>query len=244
MPIYAIGDIHGHLDLLLQAHERIARDGGRDARIVHLGDLIDRGPDSRGVVAHLMQGQAAGRDWIVLRGNHDSALPEFLRDPHWVDPRAAMPANWIARDVGADTTLASYGVADAARRPLAEVHAEALAAVPAADARWLGALPLWHRQAGALFVHAGIRPGVALAAQDPGELMWIRRPFLDDPRDHGVLVVHGHTPIRRATHYGNRINIDSGAGRGGPLSAIRLDGGGAWLLTGDGPQPLHPAGPG
>ena len=95
MPIYAIGDIHGHLDLLLQAHERIARDGGRDARIVHLGDLIDRGPDSRGVVEHLMQGQAAGRDWIVLRGNHDPALPEFLRDPHWVDPRAAMPANWM-----------------------------------------------------------------------------------------------------------------------------------------------------
>ena len=241
MPIHAIGDIHGHLNLLLQAHERIARDAGKNARIVHLGDLIDRGPDSRGVVEYLMQGQAAGRDWIVLRGNHDRALPEFLRDPHWVDPRAATPANWIDRDIGAETTLASYGVMEAQHHPLAQVHAEALAAIPVAHARWLGALPLWHRQGGALFVHAGIRPGLALNAQDPDDLMWIRRPFHDDRRDHGLLVVHGHTPVRRATHYGNRVNIDSGAGRGGPLSAVRLDKRGVWLLTDDGAQPLQPA---
>lgn len=244
MPIYAIGDIHGHLELLLHAHEQIAQDGGKDARIVHLGDLIDRGPDSRGVVEYLMQGQASGRDWIVLRGNHDHALPEFLRDPHWVDPRAATPANWIARNVGADTTLASYGVADATSRPLAEVHAESLAAIPAAHARWLGALPLWHRQGRALFVHAGIRPGICLAAQDTNDLLWIRREFLDDRRDHGLLVVHGHTPVTRATHYGNRLNIDSGAGRGGPLSAIRLDATGIRLLTETGPQLLSPCKPG
>lgn len=243
MRIYAIGDIHGHLDLLLQAHERIVQDGGKDARIVHLGDLIDRGPDSRGVVEYLMQGQAMGRYWIALKGNHDTIPPAFLRDPHWIDPRAAMPANWIARDVGAETTLASYGVMDAQHRPLAEVHAEALAAIPAEHVRWLEALPLWHRQQGALFVHAGIRPGMTLEAQDPGDLMWIRREFLDDRRDHGVLVVHGHTPVARATHCGNRINIDSGAGRNGPLSAIRLDKDGAWLLTGNGPQPLRPAEP-
>lgn len=243
MRIYAIGDIHGHLDLLLQAHELIAQDGGADARIVHLGDLIDRGPDSRGVVEHLMRGQAMGRDWIVLRGNHDIIPARFLRDPHWIDPRGATQADWIARDVGAETTLASYGVRGAQHRPLAEVHAEALAAIPPEHLDWLEALPLWHRQQGALFVHAGIRPGVALKAQDPADLMWIRHEFLDDRRDHGVVVVHGHTPVARATHYGNRINIDSGAGRNGPLSAIRLDGGSAWLLTENDPQPLLPVEP-
>ena len=88
MRIYAIGDIHGQLERLREAHDRILRDGGEEAKIVHVGDLIDRGPDSRGVVELLMEGQARGRDWIVLKGNHDRALPNFLRDPRWIDPRA------------------------------------------------------------------------------------------------------------------------------------------------------------
>lgn len=240
MRIYAIGDIHGQLERLHEAHDRIARDGGADAQIVHLGDLIDKGPDSRGVVELLMDGQARGRNWIVLKGNHDRALPNFLRDPHWIDPRASEQKDWIARDVGAEEALASYGVADAGRRPLEEVHAEAVTAVPPEHARWLLGLPAWHLSKLAVFVHAGIRPGVDLCAQIEDDLLWIRKPFHDDPRDHGTLVVHGHTPVGRPTHYGNRVNIDTGAGDGGPLTAIRLDERGPWVLEAGGPRLLSP----
>ena len=231
MAIYAIGDIHGHLALLQDAHERIRADGGEDARIVHVGDLIDRGPDSRGVIAYLMDGQAQGRNWIVLKGNHDRQLPNFLRDPGWIDPCAADQRNWIARDSGAEATLASYGVTAARARPLPAVHAEALEAIPASHARWLDGLPAWHLTPQALFVHAGIRPGIDLLAQAQDDLLWIRKPFHQDRRDHGVLVVHGHTPVRRATHFGNRVAIDTGAAMGGPLTvALFEEGGAAWLI--------------
>ena len=240
MRIYAIGDIHGHLDRLHEAHGRIARDGGAEAQVVHVGDLIDRGPDSRGVVALLMVGQARGRDWIVLKGNHDRALPNFLRDPRWIDPRAADRKNWIARDVGAEAALASYGVPEADKRPLEDVHAEAVAAVPPDHARWLLGLPAWHLTPLALFVHAGIRPGVDLRAQLEDDLLWLRKPFHDDSRDHGVPVVHGHTPVKRPIHYGNRVNIDTGAGDGGPLTAIRLDEDGVWVLEKNGARALRP----
>lgn len=239
MRIYAVGDIHGQLDLLKEAHDRIRTDGGDAARVVHLGDLIDRGPDSRGVVAFLMEGQARGHDWIVIKGNHDRQLPGFLSDPHWIDPCASERKNWIARDTGAHTTLASYGVPDAASRPLAEVHAEALAAVPADHARWLDGLPSWHLTPQALFVHAGIRPGIDLQAQTEDDLLWIRKPFHRDPRDHGVLVVHGHTPVDAPTHFGNRVDIDTGAAYGGPLTVAAFDDDGSvWLIGADGPEPL------
>ena len=240
--IYAIGDIHGHADKLRAAHDRILRDGGAGAPVVHVGDLIDRGPDSRGVIEFLMEGQASGLLWVALKGNHDRQLPQFLRDPHWVDPCAADPRDWVSRESGAETTLASYGVADARTRPLPEVHAEALARIPADHARWLDGLPAWHLTARALFVHAGIRPGIDLLAQSQNDMLWIRRPFHDDRRDHGVLVVHGHTPVRQPTHYGNRVNIDSGASQGGPLSVVRLDDQGVWLIGEEGAVPLRPVG--
>lgn len=239
MRVYAVGDIHGHLDLLRDAHDRIRRDGGETAQVVHVGDLIDRGPDSRGVIDCLMQGQADGRDWVVLKGNHDRQLPNFLRDPHWIDPCASERKDWIARDTGADTTLASYGVAVAAARPLAEVHASALAAVPAEHARWLDGLPCWHLTHQALFVHAGVRPGIDLLAQTEDDLLWIRKPFHDDARDHGVLVVHGHTPVRAPAHFGNRVDIDTGAAYGGPLTVAAFeDDGSIWLIESDGRIPL------
>ena len=240
MRVYAIGDIHGHVDLLKAAHDRIRKDGGEGAQVVHVGDLIDRGPDSRGVIDYLMDGQAKGRAWLVIKGNHDRQLPHFLRDPHWIDPRAADPRDWLARDSGAETTLASYGVADARLRPIEAVHAEALHAVPQAHARWLDGLPLWHLTPRALFVHAGIRPGVDLRAQSEDDMLWLRRPFQDDLRDHGVLVVHGHTPVRQPTHYGNRVNIDTGAASGGPLTVIRLDEGGVQVVEDGGLRPLAP----
>ncbi|KGJ05980.1 serine/threonine protein phosphatase 1 [Paracoccus halophilus] len=242
MATYAIGDIHGHLDLLKAAHDRIARDqaahGGR-GEIVHLGDLLDRGPDSHGVVDYLMQGQAAGRPWIVLMGNHDRFLPRFARQPGWVDAGLASGRHWLDQaTLGAAETLASYGVEICADH--ARTHAEVLRAVPEAHLRWLENLPLWHLIPQALFVHAGIRPGVDLTAQAEHDLLWIRRGFLEDATDHGVLVVHGHTPVGKVTHFGNRLAVDTGAAYGGPLSAVVFDETGLHLVRGKGRVPIAP----
>lgn len=236
MRVYAVGDVHGHLDKLRAAHDLIAADGGASAQVVHVGDLTDHGPDAAGVVAFLMDGQRAGRDWIVVKGNHDRQLPQFLRDPLWIDPCAKDRRPWTMRASGSDATLRSYGVDP--DQPLDRVHADALRAVPPPRARWLDALPAWHLTPFALFVHAGVRPGIDLCAQAEDDLLWIRRDFHDDQRDHGVLVVHGHTPVPRVTHYGNRLNIDTGATNGGPVSAVVIDAGGVHLLTADGRVPV------
>ena len=240
MTTYAIGDIHGHIDLLCRAHDRIAADGG--GTVVHVGDLVDRGPNSAGVVDYLMTGIAGGQDWVVLKGNHDRMLSLFLDDPKAQDPGLRSDLSYLHYKIGGGTTLASYGVRNAADRPLAPVHAEAVANVPAAHRAFLQALPTSFQQDGALFVHAGIRPGLPVNLQTETDLVWIRRDFLDDPRDHGILVVHGHTAIDRPTHYGNRINIDSGAAYGGPLSAIVIAGGDVHQITLDGRLPLLPPG--
>jgi serine/threonine protein phosphatase 1 len=246
MQTYAIGDIHGHLDKLRGAHALIAADRARhgvSGPVVHLGDLVDRGPDSRGVIDWLMAGQRAGEPWVVLKGNHDRMLTGFLRDPAFQDSGLRSSLHWFDWQLGGVETLASYGVQAGPDSDRAEVHREARARVPAEHLAFIDALPLWHGAEGALFVHAGIRPGIPVEEQTEDDLVWIRRGFLDDPRDHGMLVVHGHTTIDAATHYGNRLNIDSGAAYGGPLSAVVVDGRQAWLLTGDGRQPLGPAPP-
>lgn len=244
MPLYAIGDIHGHLDQLRGLHGLIAEDAARagsPARIVHVGDLIDRGPNSAGVVDYLMTGISQGQDWVVLKGNHDRMLSMFLDDPYAQDPGLRSDLSYLHYKIGGGTTLASYGVRNAADRPMAPVHAEALACVPAAHRQFLRACPTLLQQDEALFVHAGIRPGVALDRQTETDLVWIRRDFLDDPRDHGPLVIHGHTAIDAPTHYGNRVNIDSGAAYGGPLSAIVIEGRMIHQITLDGRVELQHA---
>ena len=242
MHIYAIGDIHGHLELLKAAHHRIAADIALHGHgtIVHLGDLTDRGPDSSGVVDYLMTGMAEGRDWIVIKGNHDGLFSGFLADPQWHDPGLKPEHSWLHPRIGGAYTLASYGVKNAADRPIAPVHAEALEAVPASHRRFLEGLPTSHTFDEAIFVHAGIRPGIALADQVEDDLVWIRKGFLEDTRDHGALIVHGHTAIDQATHYGNRLNMDSSAAYGGPLSAAVIIGREAFLLTNAGRVALKP----
>lgn len=244
MTVYAIGDIHGQLDLLRRAHALIEADrrvhGLDGAPVIHLGDLVDRGPDSRGVVQHLIDGIDRGEPWIVLKGNHDRLFVKFLADPDWQDPVLRPELDWLQPPLGGRQTLLSYDVASAADGAPDEVHAEALRRVPDAHLAFLEGLPLWHRAAEALFVHAGIRPGVPLEAQEEDDLVWIRGPFLMEPEDHGFLVVHGHTTIEAAMHYGNRLNLDSGAAYGGPLSAVAVEGRSAWLLTEAGRQPLLP----
>lgn len=240
MRLYAIGDIHGHLDLLRAAHDRIARDMARHGpgTVVHVGDLVDRGPDSRGVIDFLLQGIARGEAWVVLKGNHDRMFRRFLRDPAEPEPGLRSALSWLHPNLGGASTLASYGVRHAGDRPVGKVHVDALAAVPPEHLAFIDSLPTWHQEHGLILAHAGIRPGVPMDDQAETDLVWIRADFLDDTRDHGALVVHGHTAIDRPTHYGNRLNIDSGAAYGGPLSAVVVDEGEAFLLWGTDRVPI------
>jgi serine/threonine protein phosphatase 1 len=244
MPTYAIGDIHGHIDALRAAHSRIAADRARhdvDAPVVHVGDLVDRGPDCRGVIKHLMDGQARGEPWVVLKGNHDRMFYKFLDDPFWKDPGLSREdLHWFDPRLGGAATLASYGVRARMGDDVKAVRDEAVARVPASHRRFLEGLPLQYSRGQSLFVHAGIRPGVPPADQTEDDLVWIRRGFLDDSRDHGALIVHGHTAIGRVTHFGNRLDIDTGVAYGGPLSAVLVEGRKTWLLTDWGRVPVEP----
>ena len=242
MRAYAIGDIHGHIDLLRGVHDLIAEDMARHgpAQVVHVGDLVDRGPDSRGVIDHLLRGIAEGCDWVVLKGNHDRMFHRFLHDPHDPEPGLRSYLSWLHPRLGGAETLASYGVRAAADRPVAPVHRDAVSAVPQAHRDFLESRPVWHQIGEVLFVHAGIRPGIAIEDQTETDLVWIRDAFLKETACFGPLVVHGHTAIDAPTHYGNRVNIDSSAAYGGPLSAIVIEGREVFHLTVRGRVGLHP----
>lgn len=235
MPAYAIGDIHGQYEMMLGAFALIEADraaqGSAEAPVVVLGDLVDRGPKSAQVIAHLFQAQARGENLVVLKGNHDRMFSLFLDDPWQRDPRLRAEFTWLHPRLGGPQTLESYGLREPGNRPLDQVHAEALAAMAPAHRLWLAALPAHFQHDEALFVHAGIRPGVDLRNQTEDDQLWIRAEFLEDSRDHGALVVHGHTAIEAATHHGNRLNLDSSAGYGGPVSVAVIEGRQAWLLT-------------
>ncbi|MBF9060187.1 serine/threonine protein phosphatase [Rhodobacterales bacterium HKCCSP123] len=241
MTIYAIGDIHGHLDQLRAAHDRVAADRAREgtgaASLVHLGDLVDRGPDSAGVVECLADLAAGDPRVVVLKGNHDAMFSEFLD----LGPGPAR-SRWLGDTMGGRETLLSYGV----RPDLGESgsHAALRAAVPTHHRRFLATLPSMHRAGGCAFVHAGIRPGIPLDAQDEEDLLWIRGPFLFDTRDHGALIVHGHTPVERVELHANRLAIDTGTAWGGPLTAVAIeDARTVFVLTDTGRYRVRPVAP-
>ena len=244
--LYAIGDIHGHLSLLHDAHARIAADRARmgddaEAPVVHIGDLVDRGPESAGVIAHLMEGQAAGQPWIVLKGNHDRMFQFFMEECPQRDPCLRPDLDWLHPRLGGLTALASYGLDATEARDPDDLHAEARAAVPQAHLDWVRALPDRADFGPVFLAHAGVRPGVALARQEEDDLLWIRAPFHASRADHGALIVHGHTPEPKARHYGNRVNIDSGAAYGGPLTTVVIEGTDVFVLDEDGTrQRLRP----
>lgn len=242
MHLYAIGDIHGHLGQLQTAHDLIAQDMARHGAgpVIHVGDLVDRGPDCRGVINYLMKGIAEGSDWIVLKGNHDRMFVRFMRDPMDPEPGLRADLGWLHPKLGGPATLESYGVRSAADRPVAKVHADAVSAVPHSHLAFLNTRPTLHLAGTCAFVHAGIRPGVPLQDQHETDLVWIREPFLSATESHGPLIVHGHTALDRATHYGNRLNLDSGAAYGGPLSAVVIEGHEAALMTPTGRHKLLP----
>lgn len=238
MMIYAVGDIHGHLDKLKAAHAVIAADqaqaGVSNALIIHIGDVVDRGPDAKAVVQYLIDGLAAKNDWLILRGNHDQLFSDFLEGGDGTHPRLRGGLTWQHEVLGGKSTLESYGV----KRKLLETdkafRGRARAKVPAAHRKFLTDLPLWHREGDMIFVHAGIRPGFPMDAQDEDDLMWIRDDFLWHLNDHEALIVHGHTPVDEPTHYGNRVNIDTGAGWGHDLTPVVFDDGTCFALTPNG----------
>ena len=245
MAHYAVPDIHGQMDELRRVHALIAADRrrtGEDGPVVHLGDLVDRGPASMEVIEYLRRGPVDGSLWITVRGNHDFMFRLFLDGPELHDPGLNPAYTWLHERLGGRETLESYGVDAREGRPLPDIWAEARARVPEAHKVFLDNLPLLHRTESAVFVHAGIRPGVPLIAQMPQDLMWIRKGWLDDDSHSGPLVIHGHTVVDRPAHYGHRVNLDAGAGYGEPLVAAVIEGRDVWLLAEDGRVPLLPDG--
>ncbi|MEP5631239.1 MAG: metallophosphoesterase family protein [Tateyamaria sp.] len=237
-PIYAIGDIHGQKAELDRVLALIEADGGQDANVVFLGDYTDRGPDSRAVLDTLVNGQQDKRNWTFLKGNHDRMFEWFMQKPLQHDPYLMVELYWLHPRLGGDTTLASYGVDASGRRREKDVQAEAHAAVPASHIAFLQGLQLSHVVGNLMFAHAGIRPGVAIEDQTEEDLLWIRQEFHSFTEAFPKLIIHGHTPVDTPTHYGNRVNLDTGAGYGKPLTVAVFEGTQSWLLTDKGRVPL------
>ncbi len=219
--IYAIGDVHGEIELLEKLLTEIEGDApeGEDNTLVFIGDYVDRGPDSRGVIERLMNA-ISGFDTICLKGNHEKIFVDFVTDPH--DRLASM---WFRDMNGGRETVASYGIdADEVIDALEDPKRVdgLLSSIPKEHIAWMDDLPVFHQRDGYFFVHAGVRPGVALERQSEDDMMWIRDRFLKSRKNHGALVIHGHTPKRSVEVKKNRINIDTGACFWGELTAVAL----------------------
>lgn len=218
--VYAVGDIHGCTTLLDVLHILIEEDAKPftgQKHIVYLGDFIDRGPDSKGVIDRLLDRVPSGFDGHHLRGNHDVALLTFLADPKFYR---------VWRSFGGADTLLSYGVRPPLPHAVDQIYAardELQHALPARHLEFLKALPLTLVLGDYLFVHAGIRPGLAIEHQAEDDLLWIREPFLSSDADHGKVVVHGHTPVERPQCASNRISVDTGAYATGVLTCAVLE---------------------
>lgn len=221
--VYAVGDIHGSLGLFERLMYMIGEDIGRHCNgdvvpvIVFLGDYIDRGTDSRGVVERLIQGPIDGVDCRFLLGNHEASLLQFLQEP-------AKSADWLS--FGGAETIASYGVRvsvgirEASR--CAALRDRFRDALPDTHIAFLSGLETLVEFGDYAFVHAGIKPGRALARQRLQDLLWIREPFLSDHRRHERVVVHGHTVVESPEVRDNRIAIDTGAYASGVLTSLVL----------------------
>ncbi len=217
--VYAVGDIHGRLDLLDQLLDRIWADAPHGANtLVLVGDYIDRGPDSKGVVERLMALERPGWQIVKLRGNHEHFLLEYLANPEVFQA-------W--RTFGGAETMLSYGVRPPVftdRKELERAHAAFTAQLPHSHLTFFNMLPYSHTIGGFFFVHAGVRPGIALARQSPEDMMWIREEFLLSSERLEKVVVHGHTPTDGPVLRPNRIGVDTGAYATGILTAAKLTG--------------------
>ncbi len=211
--IYAIGDVHGcaaaHAVLLDQIAGDYAARPVAEAVLIHLGDLIDRGPDSAAVLDRLSRGSPIAGDMVNLRGNHEELCLLALEEG------GDSAGLWLRN--GGETCLADWGV------PIKASPREWASYVPAAQMRVLREEREFYRCGGYFFAHAGVLPGVPLAAQDPHDLRWIREPFLSWSDPFEAVVVHGHTPSDQPQVRVNRIGIDTGAVYGGRLTAVVLE---------------------
>jgi serine/threonine protein phosphatase 1 len=226
--VYAIGDIHGRLDLLDDLLDQIAIDD--DARapmattLVFLGDFIDRGPDSRGVVERLRTIAGAGNRCIFLLGNHEEVLLRAIEGE-----RGALS---LFDRIGGRETLLSYGVSEEEYDNclLGDLTDLMKARIPQEHVAFLRSAQAKYASGEYLFVHAGVRPGVSIDEQQDVETRWIRDEFLDYRGDFGRVIVHGHTISNDIEIRVNRIGVDVGAYRSGRLAAVGLEGADRWFL--------------
>lgn len=220
--LYAVGDIHGRADLLLNLLEQIRLDPAEaDIRkiVIFLGDYVDRGLQSRQVIDILLDISKSGHGAVFLKGNHEQAMCQFLADSHF-------GRTW--KYYGGLETLHSYGITELALsddpRDFERARQHLQTAMPEAHVSFLHGLALSAEFGDYFFAHAGIRPGIGLHRQIEEDLLWIREEFLQSTLDHGKVVVHGHTPEEQASFRRNRIGIDTGAYMTGVLTALVLDG--------------------
>lgn len=229
---YVVGDVHGRLDLLeellAKIHSELQRRPAAKTLLVFVGDLIDRGPSSAQVIERLRTYRREGIRPVFLLGNHEEVLLRVIRGD------AELITKW--RWFGGSECLESYGVDSSQFSHLADEEALALVrrAIPKEHVEFLDTFVDSCRFGDYLFVHAGIRPGIELEQQTQSDLRWIREPFLLDDRDHGFVVVHGHTISREVEARPNRIGIDTGAYRTGVLSALAIEGTERWLVAANG----------
>ena len=226
--IYVIGDIHGRSDLLDKMIEQIEQDLKKspvaDGLTVTLGDYVDRGPDSRGVLDRLANNPFPTR-YIALKGNHEALFEAFLTDP-------AVASQW--RRLGGLETLYSYGVSVATvmiGKGFEEASAALRQAVPKEHFRFLGSLELAVSVGDYFLCHAGVRPGIPLKQQRAEDLLWIRDEFLNSKASFGKIVVHGHSPTAEPEVLPTRINIDTGAFATGRLTCLVLERGSQRFLS-------------
>lgn len=225
---YAVGDVHGCLELLDRLLARIERDLAEGPRrktsIVFLGYLIDRGPASAQVVERLRTYSLPGVSTHFVMGNHEEVMLRVLAG------ETHLLASWLK--FGGAQTLRSYGIdpKTITRSAPSQMASRLAAAIPREHVDFLGRFADSISFGDYLFVHAGIRPGIELSQQSQADLRWIREPFLGDSSDHGMVVVHGHTISNSVEVSANRIGIDTGAYSTGTLSALAIDGSKRWLI--------------
>jgi serine/threonine protein phosphatase 1 len=226
--LYAIGDIHGRLDLLDVLLGKIAADNvartPAHMTLIFLGDLPDRGPDSKGVIDRLIALNASVQECIFLAGNHEELMIRMAEGDRAIAP--------VFHRAGGRETLISYGVsADAYDSwDFDAVSEAAMNAIPQAHVDFLKSFTDWHRVGDYVFVHAGLRPGFAVEDQDVQDLRWIKTEFTKSPVDHGAMIIHGHSITDGVDEQPNRIGLDTGAYYSGVLTAMGFEADARWVL--------------
>jgi len=240
--IYAVGDVHGRLDVLGPllrdiAEDAVASPGAARPLLIFLGDYVDRGPASKGVIDLILEMRSWAKFEVrALKGNHEEALLQFLAEP-------TFGQTWL--DHGGAATLASYGVQPPAQRtdPAAwQAARDAFAAaLPAEHKAFYESLELMVTVGDYAFVHAGVRPGVPLAEQAERDLLWIRQEFLAERGRFEKVIVHGHTPMEAPQLTPSRLGVDTGAYATGVLTAVRLEGEDQRVMQAKAKRPAHVA---